>query len=135
MASFVYDAAQRAAWTGDLDVTSATTPTLSALLVDSQYTASQTADAYVSSIPTAARLATLGALSSVTVASAFTVDAADPQYSALTGATVAAMVVFADTGTDATSRLVSYHSVTPAYVPSGADIVVSIPTTGLIYKA
>lgn len=135
MASFVYDAALRGMATGDLDLTTTATPTLSALLVDSQYTASQTADVYVSSITTAARLATLGALSSVTVAAPFTVDFADPQYSALTGATVAGVVVFADTGADATSRLVSYHVVTPAYVPNGADIVVSIPTTGAIYKA
>jgi len=131
MASFIYDAALDAAWQGDLALDTAD---VKMLLLTDDYTASQTADAYVSSITTAARVATTAVLTSKSFTNAV-FDAADPGLSALTGNTVDAIAVFVDTGSDATSRLLSYHTVTPAYVPSGADVVISIPTTGIWGKS
>lgn len=136
MASFVYDAALRAAFKGELNVLDTSgTATLSAILTSATYAANQTADVYLATIAAGNRLATLGALSSVTVSGQFTLDAEDLQKSALSGDAPTGLVVFVDTGSDATSLLVSYHTITPAYTPSGADVVFSIPTVGLIYKA
>lgn len=133
MASFVYDAAVDAAWQGDVTLD---TSDVKMLLLNAAglYTASATADMYVSSITTAARVATSAVLASKTFTLGV-IDAADPGLSALTGATVDAIVLFVDSGSDATSRLISYHVVTPEYVPTGADVVVSIPITGLIAKS
>lgn len=130
MASFVYDAAIDAAWQGDIALD---TSDVKLLLLGTGYTPSQTTDVYVSSITTAARVATTAALSGKTF-SGGKFDADNPGLSALTGATVSAVVVFIDSGSDATSRLVSYHDVTPAYVPATQDVVISIPTTGLFAK-
>lgn len=131
MASFVYDAAIDAAWQGDLALDTAD---VKMLLLTDDYTASQTADVYVSSITTAARIETTAVLTS----KVFTLgmfDAADPALSALTGNTVDAIALFVDTGSDATSRLLSYHTVTPSFVPTGTDVVISIPTTGIWGKS
>lgn len=131
MASFVYDAAVNAAWQGELSLGTAE---VKMLLVTDAYTPSQTADAFVSSVAGGARVATTEALTGKSFTAA-RFDADDPGVSALSGATVSAVVVFVDSGTDATSRLISYNVVTPAYVPTGADVVVSIPTTGVFGRS
>lgn len=131
MASFVYDAAVNSMFQGDIALD---TDTVKFLLVTSAYTANQTADAYVATIDAGYRVATTGALASKTFASqAF--DAADPSIAALAGATVAAVVCFVDTGSDATSRLLSYHDITPDYVPATVDVVLVLNASGIIAPA
>ena len=53
-------------------------------------------------------------------------DAADILFTAVTGATVEALVIYRDTGTPGTSRLIAYiDSATGLpFAPSGADVTV-----------
>jgi hypothetical protein len=61
-------------------------------------------------------------------------DAADPTWTAVTGATAEALVVYIDTGVAGTSRLVAYidTGITNLPVtPNGGDIVLAINASGL----
>ena len=57
-------------------------------------------------------------------------DAADPIASAVTGAAVAA-VCYYDTGNAETSRLHSYHAITPVTY-AGQDVVIGIDAAGIL---
>jgi hypothetical protein len=61
-------------------------------------------------------------------------DAADPTWTAVTGSTAEALVVYIDTGVAGTSRLVAYidTGITNLPVtPNGGDIVLAINASGL----
>lgn len=63
-----------------------------------------------------------------------TLDAADVTFSAVTGASVEALILYLDTGTPATSRLVAYidTGVTGLPVtPNGGDITVTWDAAGI----
>ncbi len=70
-----------------------------------------------------------GALASKTVTSG-TFDAADVVLTAVSGSTVDSIIVYKDTGSDATSVLILWLDVTP-YAPNGADITVVWDGSGL----
>ena len=115
--------------------------TLKLVLVD---TASYTADLdnheFLSDIPVGMRVATspqltLPAITIDTVPAVDQImfDAADGTFTAVTGATTEAVVLFKDTGSAATSPLIAfYDGASVALTPNGNDVNFTISTSGLL---
>lgn len=123
MANKVYPSAKDGFLTGDI---SWTTNTIKAVLVDTgQYTYSDS-HANLSDIPSGARVATSSALTGKTVVSNVA-DAADVTLAAVSGPTVEAVVVYKDTGTASTSRLIAFLDAGTGLpvTPNGGDITVA----------
>lgn len=121
MANALYDKGRQAFATAGINWTS---DTIKAVLVDTgAYTVNLATHEFLSDIAGGARIATSAALSSKT-ATAGVCDAADVTYSSVTGATVEAVVIYKDTGSDATSNLIAYmDSATGLPItPNGGDI-------------
>lgn len=120
MANKVYPSAKDGFLTGDI---SWTTNAIKAVLVDTgQYTYGDS-HANLSDVPAGARVATSTALTGKTVVNNVA-DAADVTLGAVSGATVEAIVVFKDTGSASTSRLI-------CFLDTGANLPV-IPNGGSI---
>jgi hypothetical protein len=123
MSSYIYDKARKSFCDGDFVLL---TDNIKAVLVDTgTYTPSSSADQYLSDIAAGARIATSGNLSGKsTTGGVF--DADDVTFSAVTGASVEAVVLYKDTGVAGTSRLIAYiDSVTGfPFTPSGADVTI-----------
>jgi len=122
MANSLYDKAREAfgnaqiSWTAD---------TIKALLVDtSAYTVNLATHQYLSDIAGGARVGTAQTLGTKTnTAGVF--DAADISVTGLSSApTVEAIVIYQDTGTESTSRLISYiDTATGLPTPAGASSI------------
>jgi hypothetical protein len=116
----MYKKAEEAFLKGQIDLTSVT---VKAVAVDTAlYTVNLTTHEFLSDIAAGARVGISGALGGKTVTSGvFTADNA--LFTALSGASVEAVVVFVDTGSAATSRLISYHDSGTGipYTPGGGD--------------
>ena len=103
------------------------TDTIKAILVDTgAYTAQTSVHQYLSDIPTSARIAgpvTLTAKSTTGGAA----DAADITFTAVSGASIEAIIIYVDTGTEATSPLVAYIDTATGLpiTPNGGDIIVT----------
>lgn len=101
--------------------------TIKAVLVDAgQYTANLATDANLSDIPAGARIATSAAFTGKTnVGGVF--DAADIVFTAVSGVQSEYVVIFKDTGTPATSKLIALIDTATGLpvTPSGADITVT----------
>lgn len=97
------------------------------ILVDTgAYTAQTSVHQYLSDIPTSARIAgpvTLTAKSTTGGAA----DAADITFTAVSGASIEAIIIYVDTGTEATSPLVAYIDTATGLpiTPNGGDIIVT----------
>lgn len=103
------------------------TDTVKCILVDtSAYTANFTTHEFLSDIPTSARVGTSSgvALTSKTTTGG-AADAADITFSAVTGASIEALVLFKDTGTEGTSPLIAYIDTATGLpiTPNGGDII------------
>lgn len=104
MTNSLYPSAREAFLSGSLSWTGST---IKAVLVDTgAYTYSAAHD-FLDDIPSGARVATSGALTSKTATDGVA-DAADLSLVGVTGATVEALVLFVDTGDQSTSRLIAY---------------------------
>lgn len=102
-----------------------------ALIDTGEYTYSSTHE-FLDDIASEAVVATSGNLVSKSITNG-TFDSADFAFSAVTGATAEALVVYIDTGTPSTSRLVAYYDtgVTGLPVtPNGGDINVTVNASG-----
>lgn len=103
-----------------------------AVLIDlADYTYASTHE-FLSDVPVAARVATSGNLTSKTFTNG-TFDSADVSFTAVTGDVSEALIVFIDTGTASTSRLVAFYDagVTGLPVtPNGGDIDVTVNASG-----
>lgn len=124
MANALYDKARESflkgeiAWGND---------NIKAILVDSaNYTPNLASDQFVSSIAAGAKTATSGNFSGKTT-TAGVADAGDITFLAVTGAQSEALVIFQDTGTASTSRLIAYIDTATGLpvTPNGGDITVS----------
>jgi len=124
MANALYDKARESflkgeiAWADD---------NIKAILIDSaNYTPNLASDQFVSSIAAGAKVATSANFSSKTTA-AGVADAGDITFLAVTGAQSEALVIFQDTGTSTTSRLIAYIDTATGLpvTPNGGDITVS----------
>jgi hypothetical protein len=100
---------------------------IKAVLVDAgAYTASLGSNQNLSDISSGARIATSGNLTSKTVTGGVA-DAADVTFSAVSGVTAEAVVLYKDTGSASTSRLIAYIDTASGLpvTPNGGDIVVT----------
>lgn len=103
------------------------TDTVKVYLVDTgAYTAQTGVHQYLSDIPTSARIAgpvTLTGKSTTGGAA----DAADITFTAVTGASIEAIIIYVDTGTEATSPLIAFIDTATGLpiTPNGGDIIVT----------
>ncbi|MCZ4544914.1 hypothetical protein BS618_07475 [Rhodococcus erythropolis] len=121
MASSLYDKAREGFLDGSIVLT---TNNIKAVLVDtSTYTPNLATHANLSDIPTPARVATSGNLSGKSVTNGV-FDADDLTFAALGGASVEAIVLYKDTGTASTSRLIHYMDAGTGlpFTPNGGDL-------------
>jgi hypothetical protein len=124
MANALYDYGREGFLDGSLDWD---TQDFRVILVDTDdYTANLATDQHLDDVPSAARVATSGALASKTVTDGVA-DAADVTFTSVSGDQSEALVIYQHTGTESTSRLVAYiDSATGLPVtPNGGDITVT----------
>lgn len=125
MANGLYIAAKEGFLNGTVNFS---TDNIKALLVDTgAYTVDLTTHANLSDIPTLARIATSSNLGTKTVTGG-AADAADVAFTAVVGPTVEAIVLYKDTGSATTSRLIAYIDTGVSglpVTPNGGDITVS----------
>lgn len=98
--------------------------TIKAVAVDTAlYTVAIDTDQFLSDIAAGARIATSAALSSKTKTLGVA-NAANVVYSAVSGASIEAIVIYQDTGVEATSRLIAYIDTATGLpvTPNGGDI-------------
>lgn len=129
MASVVYPKAKEAMLTGAVNLSSGT---VKAALIDTGAYTYNSAHDFYDDVPSGAIVAVSGALANKTVTNG-TFDADDITLTNVTGATVEAVIVFLDTGTPATSRLLAYidsGSGLP-YTPNGATVTISWNLSGI----
>lgn len=130
MANAIYPLAKQSMLNAQLNFA---TDNLKVVLVDTAlYTYSAT-DQFLSNIAVGARVATSGNLANKTTTNGV-FDADDITLSAVSGASVEALVIYQDTGSAATSRLVAYFDtgVTGLPVtPSGGDIIIQWNASGI----
>jgi hypothetical protein len=81
---------------------------------------------FLSDIGTGARVATSGAFTGKTTAGG-AADANDITFSSVTGASIEAIVLYKDTGTDSTSPLIAFIDTATGLpiTPNGGDIIVT----------
>ena len=135
MANGLYDAARAAFLNGDIVWTN---DDIRAILIDTgTYTVNLSTHDFLDDIPGGARVATSSALSGKTSA-AGVADANDVTFSAVSGATVEAVVLYKHTGTESTSNLIAYMDTGMTglpVTPNGGDITVQwANTTNRIFK-
>ena len=103
------------------------TDTIKVLLVDTgAYTPQTAVHQYLADISIAARIAGPVTLTSKTTTGG-AADGADVTFTSVTGASIEAIVIYADTGTEATSPLIAYIDTATGLpiTPNGGDIIVT----------
>lgn len=127
MTNALYDKYREAQLSGTGSVawgTGAGGDTIKAVLVDTgAYTVNTATHQYLSDIASGARIATSAALAGKTV-TAGVADANDVTFTAVTGASCEALVLYKDTGSAATSPLIAYIDTATGLpvTPNGGDI-------------
>lgn len=127
MANQIYGKTRQKFLTGGLNWLSGNTK---AVLVDTGvYTPNMDTDEFLSDIPVGARVATSGNLVNKTAVLG-AADADDITITGVTGATVEALVLYVDTGTEATSSLILMWDTASGLVltPNGGDVVLQWPS-------
>lgn len=131
MANAVYPLFKQSMINGDTNAS--LSGTVKAALVDTGTYTYSSSHQYYTSISSAV-IGTPATLSSKTYTNGL-FDAADVSYSALTGSSVEAIVLYIDTGTAGTSRLIAYidSSVTNLpFTPNGGDVTLAWNASGII---
>lgn len=103
------------------------TNTIKVVLVDTaDYTVNLSTHDNLDDVPSGARVAVSGALASKTVTDGVA-DAADFTFTAVSGDPCEALVIYKDTGTESTSRLIAYIDTATGLpvTPNGGDIAVA----------
>ncbi|MGL4230965.1 MAG: hypothetical protein ACRCWJ_06320 [Casimicrobium sp.] len=103
------------------------TDTIKVILVDtSAYTGNFTTHEYLSDISASARIAGPITLTSKTTTGG-AADAADVTFTSVSGASIEAIVIYKDTGTEGTSPLIAYIDTATGLpiTPNGGDIIVT----------
>jgi hypothetical protein len=126
MSDFLYDKGRQAFLEGNIAIL---TDTIKMMLVTSAYTASQSADQFVSDIPGGDIVVRSAALSGKTSTSGV-FNASNNTISSVTGSAASQIIFYKDTGTDSTSKLLAHvDSYTGLPVtPNGGNITVNFPT-------
>lgn len=121
MANALYDLARQAFLDGDIDWSA---NDIKVYLIDAaDYTVNLATDQFASVIAGAAKVATSGNLAGKTVTNGVA-DASDFSFTAVTGDPCEALVIWQDTGNQATSRLIAYIDTATGLpvTPNGNDI-------------
>ena len=124
MANTLYDSARQRFLEAQINWM---TDTMKAILVDTgAYTPQTAIHQYLSDISGSARIAGPVTLTSKTTTGG-AADAADVTFTSVTGASIEAIVIYADTGTEATSPLIAYIDTATGLpiTPNGGDIIVT----------
>ena len=124
MANALYDKGREGFLDGSIDWD---TDTIKAVLVDgADYVVNLATHANLSDVAAIGRVATSAALASKTVA-AGVADAADVVLSAVTGDQSEIIVIYKDTGVEATSRLIAYIDTATGLpvLPNGGNITIA----------
>lgn len=132
MASAVYPIANDEFLNGDIDLA---VDTIKAVLVDAADYTYSNAHNFLDDVPAGARATngtgTLASKTIGTVGNVTTFDAADTTLTAVTGDPSEAVVVYKDTGAEATSQLIAYLELTAAVTPNGGNITLQWNASGL----
>ncbi len=126
-ANALYDLGREGFAGGDIDWDG---DDIKVVLVDTDdYTANLATDNDLADIPAGARVSTSANLGSKTI-TAGVCDAADTTFTAAAGDQSEAMVIYQDTGTAATSRLIAYidDATGLPVIPNGGNINVAWPS-------
>ncbi|MEU2203590.1 hypothetical protein AB0P19_06900 [Microbacterium oleivorans] len=121
MANALYDKGREGFLDGSINYASGN---IKVVLVDTGlYTPDLATHANLSDIPTGARISTSANLASKTVTGGVA-DAADITFTAVSGATVEAIVLYKDTGTASTSRLIAFIDTMTGlpFTPNGGNV-------------
>lgn len=124
MANALYDKARERFLTGQFNWA---TDAIKAVLVDTgAYTVNLTAHEFLSDIASSSRISTSGAFTGKTT-NGGAADANDITFSSVSGASIEAIVIYADTGTEATSPLIAFIDTATGLpiTPNGGDIIVT----------
>jgi hypothetical protein len=124
MANALYDKGREGFLDGSIDWD---TDNIKAVLVDTgAYTVNLSTHDFLDDIAIGARIATSANLAGKTV-TAGVADADDVTFSAVTGASIEAIVIYKDSGAAATSRLIAYIDTATGLpiTPSGGDIIIT----------
>ena len=130
MASVIYNKAKESFLSQNPSI-DMDTDTIKAALVDTGTYTYSAAHQYYSSV--SGVVGTPATLASKTVTSG-TFDAADVTYTAVTGASVEAIIIYKDTGSAATSPLIAYIDSASSglpVTPNGGDITVAWNASGI----
>ena len=103
------------------------TDTIKVILVDTgAYTPQTAVHQYLADIPISARIAGPVTLTAKSTAGG-AADAADCTFTSVTGASIEAIVIYSDSGTEATSPLLAYIDTATGLpiTPNGGDIIVT----------
>ncbi len=103
------------------------TDTIKVILVStSGYTPQTSVHQYLADVPVSARIAGPVTLTSKATTGG-AADAADCTFTSVSGATINAIVIYKDTGTEATSPLIAYIDTATGLpiTPNGGDIIVT----------
>ena len=124
MANTLYDAARQRFLEAQINWM---TDTIKVLLVStSGYTPQTAVHQYLADIPVSARIAGPVTLTAKAT-SGGAADAADVTFTSVTGNTINAIVIYSDSGTEATSPLIAYIDTATGLpiTPNGGDIIVT----------
>ena len=124
MANALYDKARERFLTGQFNWS---TDSIKSVLVDTgAYTVSLTSHEFLSDISSSARVSNSGAFTGKTTTGG-AADANDITFSSVSGPSIEAIVIYADTGTEATSPLIAFIDTATGLpiTPNGGDIIVT----------
>lgn len=124
MANTLYDAARQRFLEAQLNWL---TDTIKVLLVDTgAYTPQTAVHQYLADIPVSSRIAGPVTLTSKTTVGG-AADAADITFTSVSGPSIEAIIIYSDTGTEATSPLIAYIDTATGLpiTPNGGDIIVT----------
>jgi hypothetical protein len=124
MANTLYDYARQRFLEGQLNWL---TDTIKVYLVDTgAYTPQTAIHQYLADIPLSARIAGPVTLTSKSTTGG-AADAADCTFTSVSGATIEALVIYKDTGSEATSPVIAYIDTATGLpiTPNGGDIIVT----------
>ena len=123
MSNVLYDTGRNAFLTGSINWLSA--PIWGVLVDTGLYTPNFATDQYLSVIPVGALISTAGPLTGMS-ASAGVADAADLSFTAVSGSTVEAVVLYVNSGVPGTSQLIAYIDTAAGlpFTPSGGNVAI-----------
>lgn len=124
MANTLYDAARQRFLEAQINWL---TDTMKVILVDTgAYTPQTAVHQYLSDIASSSRIAGPVTLTSKTTTGG-AADAADVTFTSVTGASIEAIVIYSDTGTESTSPLIAFIDTATGLpiTPNGGDIIVT----------